>query len=73
MKGKMKGVILAGGLGTRLYPLTHVTNKHLLPIYDKPMIYYPIQTLVNAGINDILVVTSGPHVGDFLEIGRAHV
>lgn len=64
----MKGVILAGGLGTRLYPLTHVTNKHLLPIYDMPMIYYPIQTLVNAGITDIMLVTSGPHVGDFLGV-----
>jgi len=64
----MKGVILAGGLGTRLYPLTHVTNKHLLPVYDKPMIYYPIQTLVNTGIRDILIVTSGPHVGDFLGV-----
>jgi glucose-1-phosphate thymidylyltransferase len=64
----MKGVILAGGLGTRLYPLTHVTNKHLLPVYDRPMIYYPIQTLVNAGIKDILIVTSGPHVGHFLGI-----
>lgn len=64
----MKGVILAGGLGTRLYPLTHVTNKHLLPIYDKPMIFYPIQTLVNAGIKDILIVTSGPHVGHFLGV-----
>lgn len=64
----MKGVILAGGLGTRLYPLTHVTNKHLLPIYNKPMIFYPIQTLVNAGIADILIVTSGPHVGHFLGV-----
>src|SRR5258708_11142478 len=64
----MKGVILAGGLGTRLYPLTHVTNKHLLPVYDKPMIYYPIQTLVNAGINEILIVVSGPHVGHFLGV-----
>lgn len=64
----MKGVILAGGLGTRLYPLTHVTNKHLLPVYDKPMIYYPIETLVKAGIKDILIVTSGPHVGHFLGI-----
>lgn len=64
----MKGVILAGGLGTRLYPLTHVTNKHLLPVYDRPMIYYPIQTLVNAGITDILIVTSGPHVGHFLGV-----
>ncbi|MBI2621307.1 MAG: NTP transferase domain-containing protein [Candidatus Levybacteria bacterium] len=64
----MKGVILAGGLGTRLYPLTHVTNKHLLPVYDKPMIFYPIETLVKAGIKDILIVTSGPHVGHFLGI-----
>ncbi|MDO8460996.1 MAG: sugar phosphate nucleotidyltransferase [bacterium] len=64
----MKGVILAGGLGTRLYPLTHVANKHLLPVYDKPMIYYPIITLVSAGITDILIVTSGPHVGQFLGV-----
>lgn len=64
----MKGVVLAGGLGTRLYPLTHVTNKHLLPIYDKPMIFYPINTLVSAGIVEILVVTSGPHVGHFLSV-----
>jgi glucose-1-phosphate thymidylyltransferase len=64
----MKGVILAGGLGTRLYPLTHVTNKHLLPVYNKPMIYYPIQTLVDAGINEILIVVSGPHVGHFLGV-----
>lgn len=64
----MKGVVLAGGLGTRLYPLTHVTNKHLLPVYDMPMIYYPISTLVNAGITEILLVTSGPHVGDFLGV-----
>src|SRR3990167_5295368 len=64
----MKGVILAGGLGTRLYPLTHVTNKHLLPVYDKPMIYYPIQTMVNAGISDVLLITSGPHVGHFLSV-----
>ena len=76
----MKGVILAGGLGTRLYPLTHVTNKHLLPIFDKPMIFYPIQTLVNAGITEVLLVTSGPHVGHFLgvlkngkELGLKHL
>ena len=60
----MKGVILAGGLGTRLYPLTKVTNKHLLPVYDKPMIYYPIQSLINAGIDDILIVTGGNNAGD---------
>jgi len=64
----MKGVILAGGLGTRLYPLTKVTNKHLLPVYDKPMIHYPIQTLINAGIDDILIVTGGNNAGDFLKL-----
>jgi len=64
----MKGVVLAGGLGTRLYPLTKVTNKHLLPIYDKPMIYYPIEVLVEAGITDILLVTGGNSAGDFLRL-----
>lgn len=64
----MKGVVLAGGLGTRLYPLTRVTNKHLLPVYDRPMIYYPIQTLVNADITDIMVVTGGNSAGDFLKL-----
>ncbi|MEQ9453646.1 MAG: sugar phosphate nucleotidyltransferase [Phycisphaeraceae bacterium] len=64
----MKGVILAGGLGTRLRPLTLVTNKHLLPVYDRPMIYYPIQCLLNAGINEILIVTGGEHAGDFLKL-----
>lgn len=64
----MKGVILAGGLGSRLFPLTKVTNKHLLPVYDKPMIYYPIETLVNAGIRDILLVTGGNSSGDFLKL-----
>jgi glucose-1-phosphate thymidylyltransferase len=64
----MKGVVLAGGLGTRLYPLTKVTNKHLLPVYNQPMIYYPIQTLVNAGIQDILIVTGGNSAGDFLRL-----
>ena len=64
----MKGVILAGGLGSRLRPLTSVTNKHLLPVYDKPMVYYPIQTLVDAGINDILLVTGGDYAGHFLKL-----
>lgn len=64
----MKGVVLAGGLGSRLYPLTRVTNKHLLPVYDRPMIFYPIQTLVNAGITDILLVTGGQSAGDFLRL-----
>jgi glucose-1-phosphate thymidylyltransferase len=64
----MKGVVLAGGKGSRLYPLTKITNKHLLPVYDKPMIYYPIQTLVDAGIRDILVVTGGGNAGDFLRL-----
>jgi glucose-1-phosphate thymidylyltransferase len=64
----MKGVILAGGLATRLYPLTHATNKHLLPVYDKPMIFYPIETLLRAGIDEILVVTGGPHAGDFIRV-----
>ena len=64
----MKGVILAGGLGKRLEPLTRITNKHLLPVYGKPMIYYPIQTLVDAGIKDILIVTGGNHAGEFLRL-----
>lgn len=64
----MKGVILAGGLGTRLYPLTKATNKHLLPVYNKPMVFYPIEILVKAGIVDIMVVTGGPHCGHFLSI-----
>src|SRR5713226_279234 len=66
----MKGVVLAGGTGSRLHPLTRVTNKHLLPIYDKPMIYYPIETLVNAGIRDIMIVTGGNNAGDFLRLLR---
>ncbi len=64
----MKGVVLAGGTGSRLFPLTKVTNKHLMPIYDKPMIYYPIQTLVGAGIDEIMVVTGGRNSGDFLRL-----
>lgn len=76
----MKGVILAGGKGSRLYPLTHATNKHLLPVYDQPMIYYPIQTLVNAGITEVLIVTGDIHAGHFInvvkngkDLGLSHV
>src|SRR3979411_710695 len=64
----MKGIVLAGGTGSRLNPHTRVTNKHLLPIYNKPMVYYPIQTLVNAGIEEILLVTGGKNSGDFLRL-----
>jgi glucose-1-phosphate thymidylyltransferase len=64
----MKGVVLAGGTGSRLFPLTKITNKHLLPVYDQPMIHYPIQTLVDAGIKDILIVTGGRNAGDFLRL-----
>ena len=64
----MKGIVLAGGLGTRLNPMTKVTNKHLLPVYNRPMIYYPIETLVNAGIDEILIVTGGNNAGDFLKL-----
>jgi glucose-1-phosphate thymidylyltransferase len=64
----MKGVILAGGLGSRLSPLTRITNKHLLPVYKQPMIYYPIRTLINAGITDIMIVTGGNSAGDFLKL-----
>ena len=64
----MKGIILAGGTGSRLYPLTKVTNKHLLPVYDRPMIYYPLQTLLTAGIKDILIVSGRGHAGHFLEL-----
>ena len=76
----MKGVILAGGLGTRLFPLSFATNKHLLPVYDKPMVFYPIGTLVKAGIKEILIVTGGPHAGHFIrtlkngkELGVTHL
>ncbi len=76
----MKGVVLAGGLGTRLYPLTYATNKHLLPVYDRPMVFYPISTLVQAGITEVIVVTGGPHAGDFIgvlkngkELGLQHL
>jgi glucose-1-phosphate thymidylyltransferase len=69
----VKGIILAGGLGTRMHPLTKITNKHLLPVYDKPMIYYPLQALINAGIEDILIVTGGTYAGDFLRLlGNGH-
>jgi len=64
----MRGIILAGGTGSRLFPLTKVTNKHLLPVYDKPMIYYPLRTLVNAGITDIMIVSGRGHAGHFLEL-----
>ncbi len=64
----MKGVVLAGGLGTRLYPLTKITNKHLLPVYNRPMVTYPVECLVNAGIKDILIVTGGNNPGDFLKL-----
>ena len=64
----MKGIVLAGGLASRLHPLTHATNKHLLPVYDRPMVYYPLQTLANAGIKEIMIVTGGPHAGDFIRV-----
>jgi len=66
----LKGIVLAGGLGTRLYPITKITNKHLMPVYNKPMIFYPIRTLVSAGVQEILVVTGGNNAGDFLRILR---
>jgi glucose-1-phosphate thymidylyltransferase len=68
MKNKMKGVILAGGLGTRLLPLTKVTNKHLLPVYNKPMIYYPLKTLVDAGIKEIMIISGAEHSGHFSKL-----
>jgi glucose-1-phosphate thymidylyltransferase len=76
----IKGIVLAGGLGSRLYPLTAVTNKHLLPVWNKPMIYYPIQTLVDSGVTEVMVVTGGNNAGDFLmllgdgkELGLKHI
>jgi len=68
MANQLKGVITAGGLGTRLLPMTRVTNKHLLPVYDRPMIFYPIQALAQAGIEDIMIITGGNHAGDFLPL-----
>jgi glucose-1-phosphate thymidylyltransferase len=64
----VKGIILAGGLGSRLYPLTHATNKHLLPVFDRPMVHYPIATLVEAGITEVIIVTGGPYAGDFIRV-----
>ena len=64
----MKGVVLAGGLGTRLHPLTKITNKHLLPVFNKPMIFYPVQTLADAGVRELLVVTGGNNAGDFIRL-----
>jgi len=64
----VKGIILAGGLGTRLDPLTRITNKHLLPVYDKPMVYYPMNSLIQAGISEIMLVTGGAFAGDFLRL-----
>ena len=69
----MKGIILAGGNGTRMLPCTKVTNKHCLPVYDRPMIYYPLQTLTRAGIDDIMIVTGGNNTGDFLKLDRKSV
>ena len=66
----MKGIVLAGGLGTRLYPITKITNKHLMPVYNKPMIFYPIRTLIDAGVEEVLVVTGGNNAGDFLRVLR---
>jgi glucose-1-phosphate thymidylyltransferase len=68
MSGKLKGVILAGGTGSRLYPLTKVTNKHLLPVYNKPMILYPLETLKSLGISDVCIVSGGEHIADFMRL-----
>src|SRR6059058_2968806 len=73
MEGSLKGVILAGGTGSRLHPLTRITNKHLLPIYDRPIVTYAIEALVTAGITDIMLVTGGTHAGEFLRLlGNGH-
>src|ERR1700693_2352727 len=75
MEASLKGVILAGGKGTRLHPLTRITNQHLLPIYDRPMVTYAIEALVSAGINDLMLVTGGTHAGEFFRLlgeGRGH-
>jgi glucose-1-phosphate thymidylyltransferase len=69
-ENKIKGVILAGGKGSRLHPVTYATNKHLLPVYDRPMVYYPLQTLVDAGVDEVMVVTGGNHAGDFIRVLR---
>lgn len=66
----MKGVVLAGGLGSRLYPLTYAISKHLLPVFDKPMVFYPIETLVKAGVTEVMVVVGGPHAGDYVQVLR---
>src|SRR5207302_290039 len=73
MEGSLKGVILAGGTGSRLHPLTLITNKHLLPIYDRPMVTYAIETLVSAGITELMLVTGGTHAGEFFRLlGNGH-
>src|SRR5437868_8919303 len=73
MEGSLKGVILAGGTGSRLHPLTLITNKHLLPIYDRPMIAYAIEALVNAGVTELMLVTGGTHAGEFFRLlGNGH-
>src|SRR4249920_4025981 len=73
MEASLKGVILAGGSGTRLHPLTRITNKHLLPIYDRPMVTYAIEALVNAGVNELMLVTGGTHAGEFFRLlGDGH-
>src|SRR6188472_2357531 len=69
----MKGVILAGGTGSRLHPLTRITNKHLLPIYDRPMVTYAIDALVTGGVSELMVVTGGTYAGEFLRLlGNGH-